>query len=787
MLGNFSFGDYFKKEAIRFAWEVSTEIFGFPPDKLWPTVFLDDEEAFEHWTAYCPPEKITRKGEKDNFWSMGETGPCGPCTELYYDRGPKYGNAEKLIEDVAEERYLEFWNLVFMQYNRDEDGEVTALPKPSIDTGAGLERVCELTRGGANVFSSDILQHLILYIEKLSGKSYASSGPELGAAFRVIADHMRTLSFAIADGVQPSNVDRGYVLRKVLRRAVRYGRMLGFERPFLAEVYPALLETMGEDFPELQEAKSRIEEILTAEEEAFLRTLRRGGNLLQQVMEKAAVCGKKISGDDAFKLKDTYGLPLEEILLLAKDASLGVDQERYAELEVEAKERSRSAHKAVKQIAEENLFEEFYQKEGETQFLGYEQLESEAHVTGLVLDEKFVSALSTGDEGWIILDKTPFYAEMGGQVGDTGLLESTIAGFQVTNTISPYKGVIAHAGVVLSGTLSLKDLVTAKIDAFKRQKIACNHTATHLLHWALQQVLGAHVRQAGSVVERERLRFDFSHHKALSSKEICQIEDLVNEKIRTNSAVQTYELTFEAVQERSDIKQFFGDKYGAVVRVVDIDFSKELCGGTHTSQVGNIGYFRIAKEGSIAAGIRRIEAVTGSEAEQLARNPEHLVESLADKLKTKPTLVFERVEGLLEERRALQQELVQFQSQKLLQLSKELLQSQQNVNGCELLTAELELAPPELKSLADMLMEQLKGGILVLGSRYENRCHLLVRVSPSAVEKGVSAKTLIQQIAPIVEGSGGGKPESAQAGGKAPEKIQEALSKVREHLTVFQN
>lgn len=780
MLGNFSFGDYFKADAIRFAWEVATKVFEFDPSRIWPTIYKDDDEAFALWTQYVPAERITRFGEKDNFWAMGDTGPCGPCSELLYDRGPAYGKAKKPSEDTSGERFLEFWNLVFMQYNRQADGTMQPLPKPSIDTGAGLERVVSLKMDVDSVFETDILRGLIAQVEAISGKTYQPNDHGINAAFRVIADHLRCLAFAIADGVQPSNVDRGYVLRKVLRRAVRYGRMLGFDEPFLAKVLPMLVELMGNDYPELKAGQHRIAEILTLEEEAFIRTLRRGGNLLNTIIEKAHGHRHMISGDDAFKLKDTYGFPLEEILLLAKDADLSVDIPRYEALEQEAKERSRNVHKTTHQIAGENLFVDFIQKHGFTEFVGYANYQTKGIVKGIVMEGRFVNSLIAGQEGMVILDKTPFYAEMGGQVGDTGSLSHPHAAFAVADCQAPFKGIIAHIGKLERGTLNVGDSVLASIDTERRQKIANNHTATHLLHWALHQVLGEHIKQAGSVVDPLRLRFDFSHHKALTQEEVYQIEDLVNSKIRENKPVQGYEISYEQAQQSKEIKQFFGEKYGAVVRVIDVEYSKELCGGTHTSAVGNIGLFRIVKESSIAAGVRRIEAVTGAEAENFARQSELQIKALATSLKAQPGKLMEKIDKLIEENKELANQVKSAKKGQLSGLAASMIKQAEIVNQIPLITAEPDVSPEEMRTLADEIMSQLPSGVLILAGKAADKCQILVRVSEDLVAKGTKAVDIIKSLAPIVEGSGGGKANSAQAGGNAPHKISAALVKARE-------
>lgn len=783
MLGNFSFGDYFKKDAIRFAWEVSTTIFGFDPSRIWPTVFQDDDEAFELWTQYVPAERITRMGEKDNFWAMGDTGPCGPCSELLYDRGPRYGKATTPSEDTTGERFLEFWNLVFMQYNRLPSGKKDPLPKPSIDTGAGLERVMSLIMNVESVYETDILRSLISQIEDISSIKYNTDNHQQAPAFRVIADHLRCLAFAIADGVQPSNVDRGYVLRKVLRRAVRYGRILGMEEPFLGQIVPRLIETMGADYPELEKAKARIIEILTTEEEAFIRTLRRGGTILNQVIEKSQI-DRKISGDDAFKLKDTYGLPIEEILLIAKDNDLTVDLDRYQVLEEEAKKRSRSVHKTTQQVASENLFADYIAKQGECRFVGYAHQSSKGKVSAIVVDNALTNEISEGQEGWIVLDQTPFYAEMGGQVGDTGVLsgDGHASSFKVENCIAPFKGVFAHVGTLEKGRLRVGDTLTAEIDSVRRQKIANNHTATHLLHWALHRVLGEHVKQAGSVVDPERLRFDFSHHKALTPQEISQIEDLVNNKIRENIPVKSYEISYDEAQKKQEIKQFFGEKYGSKVRVVDIDYSKELCGGTHTTSVGNIGLFRIAKESSIAAGVRRIEAVTGQEAEAFAKQFEESLQLIANILKAQPHQIKERIEKLLEENKQLGNELKAAKAAQLKDTAVALLANMQTVNHIPFLSGKLDITPEELRICADEAMDRMGSGVLVLASIQPDKCHVIAKVSDDFVHRGLNANDIVKAIAPIIEGSGGGKKQAAQAGGKAPGKVGEALEKAREFI-----
>lgn len=784
MMGNFSFGDYFKKEAIEFAWHVTTEIFQYDPKRIWVSVFETDDEAFELWKPLIEEKRIIRLGADENFWSMGDTGPCGPCSELLYDRGEKFGAAKHPLEDKTGERYPEFWNLVFMEFNRDSSGKMTPLPKQCVDTGAGLERIVSFLTEADNVFQTDILSALIARVEELSGKKYDPSNSHFAPAFHVIADHVRALAFAIADGAQPSNVDRGYVLRKILRRAVRYGRLLGFNQPFLADVLPRLVETMGTDFHELKNAETQIGEILTTEEEGFFRTLKRGGNILSTIVEKAEKNPRKeISGEDAFKLKDTYGFPLEEILLIAKDSELSVNLDAYTLLEEKARERSRSAKTSHQQIAETTIFEEFVKHHGHSTFVGYEETESEGSIKGLIVDGTSVEMMKAGQEGLVVLDETPFYAEKGGQVGDIGTLFHEKALFEVADCQNPYPGVIAHHGVLKKGTLIVGEPVTAKIDEKRRSDIAKHHTATHLLHWALQNVLGSHIKQAGSLVEAKRLRFDFNHHKALSKEEVREIERLVNEKVWENTPLKTYELKLEEVQNHPEIKQFFGDKYGETVRVVEINnYSKELCGGTHVNNVGEVGYFRIAKEGSVAKGIRRIEAVTGMEAEKLRYAIEDQLSNIALTLKVNLPKVEEALQSLIKENEHLKEASLFARKKYLNDLTSTLISKVHQVGDIPMLSAIVDVERKELNDLGSDLMDKMESGVLLLCVIEGENCQLYLKVSPDLVEKGIHANTLIQSIAEVVGGRGGGKKEMAQAGGTNSKAVITAFEKVEEML-----
>lgn len=773
MLGNFSFGDYFKEKAIEHAWHVSTEVFQIDIDKIWVTVFEKDDEAFELWKKWIHPDRIVRRGTKDNFWMMGETGPCGPCSEILYDRGPDYGSYDHPHEDKEEERYFEFWNLVFMQFNQTEEGKRINLAEPSIDTGLGLERLALIKQGKKSVFEIDIFRPFISAIEKLAKTSYQTNPP----AFHVIADHIRSLCFAIADGAQPSNVDRGYVLRKILRRAVRYGRQIGLNDPFLANLFPVLLEEMGDVYPELKVAEDQILEILTIEEENFGRTLRRGGNILQSIIDEAKDSSRKqISGEAAFKLKDTYGFPLEEILLIAKDYGLNVNLDSYTLLEEKAKEKSRSARSVKSQTVSPTLFPDFVEKHGSTHFAGYEELESNGSITGILIDGEWREQLEEGMEAAVVLNTTTFYPEMGGQVSDRGQISHRSALFEVKECKQPYPGIILHIGTLRKGALIIGEPVHTKVYEPRRKLICQSHTATHLLHWALEQVLGPHIKQAGSLVEEARLRFDFSHHKAVTKGEIREIENLVNGKIRENMPLSIYNMSYDLAKRHKEIKQFFGEKYGGEVRVVDIDqFSKELCGGTHVKQLADIGLFRISKESSIGSGVRRIEAVTGEYAEKFMQSQEDLLDEIAEKLATPLPKLLGKVDALLEEQKTTKAHIKKLRQAHLKSLASELLEKKSKVGDTSIIAAEVEIFKDEFAPLSSDLLNRVSSGALLIVSSDGERCHLLIKLSEDLVATGIKAGELIKEVAAKVGGSGGGKPDSAQAGGTDISKIPEAI------------
>lgn len=774
MLGNFSFGDYFKKEAIDFAWEVATQVFGFDPKRIWPTVYKEDKEALELWKQYVPEERITKMGEKDNFWSMGETGPCGPCSELLYDRGSSWSSAKNPAEDTEGERFLEFWNLVFMQYDRQADGSLKPLPKPSIDTGSGLERVVMLLNGKDTVFETDILGHLIAAVAQLSGINYNEHDSK-AAAFRVIADHVRTLAFAIADGAVPSNIERGYVLRKILRRAVRYGRQLQFQEPFLAKLLPTLIQEMGADYPELAQAKTRIEEVLTREEEQFLKTLKRGGALFNQVLERSQQSGI-ISGEDAFYLKDTYGLPFEEIVLLAIDSGLKVDEARFKALEEEARLRSKGAQESrgAQAASYAELYQALKEELKETPYLRDERSSYPTEVLAILTGGARVEALQEGESGFVFLKETPFYAEMGGQIGDQGVITAYNVVAKVLKTISPINGLTVHEVEIESGVLNTKQAVIALIDQERRRKVECNHTATHLLHEALQKIIGEHARQAGSVVDVERLRFDFYHHKALSEEEMRLLEQFVNQRIRENHQVKTYEIPYFEAQRRTDIQQFFGEKYGSVVRVVEAGSSKELCGGTHINATGAIGYFRIAKESSIAAGVRRIEAVTGRAAEMVAEGAEELIAELATIVKSTPQKVAEALKKQSDLIEQLQKEIDGLKRQQLEGLMKSLF-SQKTPAGRYVIQHLFQRPGLDMKTLSEMVSVEHPEAIVVVGNNDGHKAHLLIKTPKSS---DLNANELLQIGLKLVQGKGGGKKEMAQGAGSQLDMLPQAISSI---------
>lgn len=777
MLGNFSFGDYFKKQAIRYAYEVTTTLFGFSPDRLWVTVFENDPESLELWKEWMPASRIIKMGASENFWQMGDYGPCGPCSELLYDRGVQYGNTKSPKEDFSGERYLEFWNLVFMQDNKNSSGEIVKLPKPCIDTGVGLERVVSLSMGVDSVFETDILFSLIQRLEQIFSIPYIKAQPLQAVSFRVIADHIRALSFAISDGVIPGNTDRGYILRKLLRRSIIYSKNLGATRPFHAKLVPRLIELMGEDYPELISSRGKIEEILTVEEENFFKVLQRGGNLIEPILQKAGKrASKQIQGSEAFTLKDTYGLPFDEIVLLAKDRGLTVDAENYVRLEREAKERSRkSAAFSTKSTALQ--LDIPLLQEVQTAFVGYERDTIDTSIIAIIRSNHVERSITTEDpDGIIILKETPFYAEKGGQVGDRGTLQSKDGKFYVQDT-KLYKNVVAHIGKVTWGTLSVGETIHASIDAGRRRRIEEAHSATHLLNFALSKILGSHIRQAGSLVDAGRLRYDFTHHKALTELEIRNIEQLVQEKIDQNHLISTDFLPLATAQKDTSIVQAFGEKYGSEVRLVNIhDVSRELCGGTHSANTGSIGLFRIVKESSIGNGIRRIDACIGLQAREFMYKREDILHELSSLLEVPIAKLPIALLNYQKETTALREQMKRIAHNQLQTIATELVKKCEKVGSTSIFATKVEVEKESLVAVSNILIEKSPSSAIFLVAVKNENCHILVRLTPDITKKGLAANQLLQDILQLMGGRGGGSILMAQAAGKSLDRLSHAFT-----------
>ncbi|MCR4420185.1 MAG: alanine--tRNA ligase [Clostridia bacterium] len=784
MLGNFSFGDYFKAEAIAFAWEFLTRELGLPADRLWVTIYRDDEEAFRLWrsVAAVPSERIVRLGEKDNFWSMGDTGPCGPCSEIIFDRGKEHAcNSHPCALGVCDcDRWLEVWNLVFMQFNRQAGGELIPLPRPSIDTGLGLERMASVLQGVDSNFETDLFRPLLEAIERLCGRSY---GPgETGFPFRVIADHLRACTFLVADGVVPTNEGRGYVLRRILRRAVRLGRTLGIEEAFLHRLVPEVVALMGTAYPELVEGEERIRAVIAREEERFLETLEEGMRVAEDTVTRALAAGRTVlGGEEVFLLYDTYGFPLDLARDLARERGMSVDEEGFARCLEEQRRRAR-ASRADRFWSGPPVGEtgSFWQALPATEFIGYGQLEAGTRVLALFRGEEPADELAAGEEGGVVLDRSPFYAETGGQVGDTGLLVWPSGRARVEDA-RWLAGKIWHQVRIEEGRLERGGEVEARVDRERRRAVARHHSATHLLHAALRRVLGAHARQSGSLVAPERLRFDFSHFEPLTQEQLRAVERLVNEKVLEGIPVEVLETTLEAARAMGAMA-LFQEKYGDRVRVVRIgDFSLELCGGTHVANTGEIGLFRIIGESGIGAGLRRVEAVAGLAALDyvVARDAEW--ERVAAALKVGPEQVARRVEALLAELKAKEKEAAALQGQLNRYRLLELLDQVQEIDGVKLLAAQVpETDAGGLRELADRLRERLGSGVIVLATVGEDKVNLVATVSRDLVSKGFHAGRILREVAAVTGGGGGGRPDMAQAGGRRPEKLGEALAKAAE-------
>jgi alanyl-tRNA synthetase len=785
MLGNFSFGDYFKQGAVEYGWEFLTRDLGLPEDRLWATVYKDDDEAFELWkkVAGLPSDRIVRLGEKDNFWAMGDTGPCGPCSELVIDQGREIGCGRPTCSiECGCDRFLELWNLVFMQYNRDASGTLAPLPKPSIDTGAGLERITAVCQGVKSNFETDLLRPMIGAVEELSSKAYGANGKS-DVSMRVIADHARAVTFLLTDGVLPSNEGRGYVLRRILRRALRHGRLLGLDEPFLATVTDRVATLMAPAYPELEASRAHVARLARIEEDRFGHLLREALPRLHDLILKVKAAGTSpavLPGQSLFELYDTYGLPRDLIEEIAAEQSVECDWEGFeAELKTQ-QERSRAHLKAFGEPREVGGAYRDLAKAARTVFLGYESLEAEASVVALMLQGTPVERLGPGQQGEVFLDRTPFYAEAGGQVGDTGLLRSDTLLAEVVDTKHPLPGLVAHRVKVRRGEIRKGQRLLASVDGARRSTTIKNHTATHLVHAALRQILGDHVRQEGSLVAPDRLRFDFRHYGPMTRAEIDRIEELVNEKLWANLPVSVEEMALDEALAKGALA-FFGDKYGDDVRVVSVpDFSIELCGGTHTSATGEIGLFKISQEAGIAAGTRRLEALTGPGAFQYLRREEEVLRESADRLKSKPLEVPERVDRLVDSSRALEREVQQLRATLSGGIADELLKRAADVSGVTVVTGRAERFDPRaLRELADRVRGKIGSGVIVLGTPVDGRVNWVAMVTPDLTSK-LHAGKLVKEVAAITGGSGGGRADLAEAGGKDPGMLDQALAQVPE-------
>ena len=785
MLGNFSFGDYFKREAISYAWEFFTSELGLPGDRLWATIYLDDDEAYRLWQELTgiPAERIVRLGEKDNFWAMGDTGPCGPCSEIVIDRGEEFRcqAPECGIGKCDCDRWLELWNLVFMQYNRDAAGNLTPLPRPSIDTGMGLERITSVLQGKSSNFDTDLLRPIIDFMEGLSGRPYYPD--ERGFPFRVIADHARACTFLIADHVLPSNEGRGYVLRRILRRAVRFGKVLGIDRPFLYRVVPVVVSIMGQAYPEVAEQQARVMRVIRHEEERFHETLNAGMRMVGELIERLKEEGRsQISGWEAFVLYDTYGFPLDLTLDVAEETGLTVDRQGFQEAMEQQRRRAREARQHS--VAWEGLAAALttHARDLEpTRFVGYDSTEARAEVLGLFVEGEPVPMAREGEEIQVLLDVTPFYAESGGQVADTGWIRGETGKARVDNVQRLPDGKILHLAVVEEGSLRQKEKVEAAIDTGRRGRVARHHTATHLLHRTLRVILGEHVSQAGSLVEPGRLRFDFSHFAALSRDELVAVEEMVNSKILEDLPVRSYLDTLEQARARG-VVALFDEKYGEKVRVVQAgEFSSELCGGTHVSSTGQIGLFKIVYEGSIGAGMRRIEAVTGEALLNYLREREGLLAETAELVKSGPQELPDRVRELVGRLRELEREAGRLKERLARSEVEELVQGARQVEGISVVVGHAPLANMDaLRHMADMVKDRIGSGVILLGAPADDRVNLVAMVTKDLHGRGLHAGNLIREVAKVVDGGGGGRADMAQAGGKNPRKLDEALAMVPE-------
>ncbi len=782
MLGNFSFGDYFKKDAIRYGWELIAEVYKLPKESLWVTVFREDEEAVDLWKSETDinPKRIVRMDEKDNFWSMGDTGPCGPCSEILIDQGESFGcDRPDCAVGCDCDRYLELWNLVFMQFDRDKDGNLGPLPNPSIDTGMGLERVAAVMQGVGSNYETDLLRGIISQVEKLSGKSYGEDSSS-DVSMRVIADHARAVTFLVSDGVFPSNEGRGYVLRRILRRAVRHSNMLGIVEPCLYKITKAVKETMSESYPELNERIDFVMEIVESEEKRFLETLDRGLLLLNEEFIKLK--GENvISGDVAFKLYDTYGFPVDLTQDIASEKGLGLDMAGFEKAMDEQKNKSKKAWKGSGEEGLAPLYRDILSGGLSVDFTGYDRTDGEGRITAIIKDGVLVDNANEGDDVEVITDKTPFYGESGGQMGDRGEIEGESGIGTVLDTKKPVINFIIHIVKVEKGSIWVGDKIELKVDRAFRGGVRTHHTTTHILHAVLKEILGSHVGQAGSLVAPDRLRFDFTHHSSIDQKTLNKIEDIINNRVRCDNdvVIQTDVPYDEAIE--GGATAIFEEKYGDKVRIVSIgEYSKELCGGIHLDSSGEAGLVKIASEGASSAGVRRIEALAGQSAWNHMKGQEGTLGEMTRLLNVPQSEVVGRLGRLLEENESIKRELESFKGKARSEQAGKIIKNVKKVNGHNILSVEIpDTNPGDLRKVWDGLKSRLSPGVAVLGSSGDGKAFLLVGVTDDLTDKFHSGK-IIKELAEIVDGKGGGKADLAQAGGNNPKNLDKALNKIYE-------
>ena len=777
MLGNFSFGDYFKEDAIQYAWELLTDVFELPKEKLWVTVYAEDDEAYDIWNKKVgvPAERIVRIGDNkgaryasDNFWMMGDTGPCGPCTEIFYDHGAEIPGGPPGSPDEDGDRYIEIWNNVFMQFNRDEAGVMHKLPKPSVDTGMGLERITAVLQHVHSNYEIDTFVNLLAAAKRAVDAAGAGDCDKDSPSLKVIADHIRACTFTVVDGVIPSNAGRGYVLRRIARRAIRHGYKLGARKPFFHALVPALVAEMGNAYPELRQNEKRATDVLKQEEESFFRTIANGMEILERALASGA---KQIDGDTAFKLHDTYGFPVDLTADVCRERDVTVDEVRFNALLDEQRQRAREAGKF-------KMAQGLEYSGSPTTFHGYDKLiHDTARVTAIYVDGTPVQEAKSGDDAVVVLDHTPFYAESGGQVGDTGELRNAASRFLVDDTLKIQADVFGHHGRIVEGAVKVGDTVNAKVDAERRAKTVRNHSATHLMHKALREVLGTHVQQKGSLVNAERTRFDFAHNGPMTAEQISKVESIVNAEILANEAAQARVMPIDDAQ-KSGAMMLFGEKYGDEVRVISIGTSRELCGGTHVQRTGDIGLFKVVAEGGVAAGVRRIEAVTGDNALAYLQSLESTVNQIAGTLKATPSELSSRIGNVLDQVKTLEKELAAIKGKLASAQGDELLAKAVDVNGIKVLAATLNGADvPALRETMDKLKDKLKTAAIVLAAVNDGKVSLIAGVTQDAISK-VKAGELVNFVAQQVGGKGGGRPDMAQAGGTDPTGLSKALDGV---------